>query len=47
MPLSIAPLGYRRTCLQWFRCPRDGLERYLARMLVIVAMSGRVEMDSH
>ena len=47
MPLSTVPLRYRRTSLQWLRWPRVGLERYLARILVTVTMSGRVEMDSH
>ena len=47
IPLSIVPFRYLSMCLQWFRWPTDGLDRYLERILVAVEMSGLVEVDSH
>ena len=47
IPLSMVPLRYRRMCLQWFRWPTDGSERYLERMFVAVEMSGLVDVDNH
>ena len=43
----MVPLRYLRTYLACARWPSEGLEQYLASMLVIGAMSGRVEVVSH
>ena len=42
----LEPLRYLRTCLACARCPLDGLDEYLARMLVIGAISGLVDVAS-
>ena len=47
MPVSLVPFRYLITYLTWSICDFEGLCVYLARMLVIVAMSGRVEIASH
>ena len=47
MPVSLVPFRYFITYFTWSICDFEGLCVYLARMLVIVAMSGRVEIASH
>ena len=46
IPILRAPLRYWKTFLAASMCPLDGSEIYLARKLVMVAISGRVEMGS-
>ena len=46
IPRSFVPLRYLITCLAASMWPGDGFALYLAIMLVIVAMSGRVWVDS-
>ena len=47
IPLSMVPFRYRSICLQWFRWPTDGLDRYLERIFVAVEMSGLVDVANH
>ena len=46
MPCSLVPFRYLITLFAAAMCPFDGFKVYLARMLVMVAMSGRVEIAS-
>ena len=46
MPCSLVPFKYLMTLFAASICPLEGLRVYFARRLVIVAMSGRVEIES-
>ena len=46
IPRSLVPLRYLMTCFAASIWPGDGLALYLAIMLVIVAISGRVWVDN-
>ena len=47
IPYLLVPWRYRTTRFAASMCPLDGWLIYFARMFVIVAMSGRVDVDSH
>ena len=47
IPWCLVPFRYRTTLLTLSRWPLDGFAVYFARMLVMVAISGRVDMDNH
>ena len=46
-PLVLVPLRYLSTRLAASMCPAEGEVTYLARRLVMVAISGHVDMLSH
>ena len=46
MPKVLDPLRYLRTWFACARCPSEGLDEYLASMLVIGAISGLVDVAS-
>ena len=46
IPLVFILLRYLMTCLAWVTCPSVGREEYFARILVIGAISGLVDVES-
>jgi hypothetical protein len=47
IPKDLVPFRYRIVRLTWSRCLSVHFSVYFAKMLVTVAISGRVEIDSH
>ena len=47
IPYDLVPFRYWTTLLATLICALVGFDRYFASMLVIVEMSGRVDVDNH